>query len=317
MRPILYNIRPHYKPTSRSRQDVLQFKKVTTDDIAVLRPYFPAALSRTCDFTVGGTLMWAEYFDYSYCIYNDTLFIKGVTEDDVTRAAFTIPVGKMRLDESVTLLREYCKRNGCELIFSAVPECYIEPLRALGAKKVEALEDWSDYLYDAQALATLSGKKLGKKRNHVNRFIADNPDYRFEAISRDMLPEIKHFLENTHLPHSKPAIAEVERQQVMRVLENPDIYGFEGAVLSTPAGIVAFTLGEVKGDTLYVHIEKMNHEVAGAGETVNRLFAEMMTRKYPRIAYINREEDAGDPGLRYAKQSYHPAEILTKFNVEM
>lgn len=127
---------------------------------------------------------------------------------------------------------------------------------------------------------------------------------------------MKKFFTDTHLPLSKPALADVEREQVMHVLDNLDDYGFEGAVLSTPAdGIVAFTLGEVKGDTLYVHIEKMNHEVAGAGETVNKLFAAMMTERHPEVLYINREEDVGDPGLRHAKESYHPAEMLDKYNV--
>ena len=48
------------------------------------------------------------------------------------------------------------------LVFSAVPEEYVGPLRELGATQVTPLDDWGDYLYDAQALASLSGKKLGK-----------------------------------------------------------------------------------------------------------------------------------------------------------
>ena len=40
-----------------------------------------------------------------------------------------------------------------------------------------------------------------------------------------------------------------------------------------------------------------------------------MTEKYPNIKYINREDDAGDMGLRMAKESYHPLEILKKYNI--
>ncbi len=303
--------------TRTHRENGLKFKPLTLADIKSLRPLlYTQTLCRTCDFTIGGTFMWVDYFDYTYCIFNDTLFIKGVTEDDVTRPAFSIPVGKMGLEESVGLLRDYCRREGCELIFSAVPEIYVAPLKALGATKIDKLEDWSDYLYDASALATLSGKKLGKKRNHVNRFETDNPGYTFEPLTREHLPQVKKFFAATHLPLSKPALADIEREQVIHVLDNLDLYGFEGAVLSTPAeGIVAFTLGEVKGDTLYVHIEKMNHEVAGAGESVNKFFAAMMTGRHPEVIYINREEDVGDPGLRHAKESYHPAEMLDKYNV--
>jgi hypothetical protein len=58
----------------------------------------------------------------------------------------------------------------------------------------------------------------------------------------------------------------------------------------------------------------MNHHINGAGETINKLFAEKMRRLH-NVSYINREEDVGDPGLRKAKLSYHPAIILKKYNL--
>lgn len=263
--------------------------------------------------------MWSEYFNYTYSIYKDTLYIKGVTEDDVTRPAFSLPVGASSLSESLDVLKGYCRSHGCmPLVFSAVPEIYVEQLRSLGAADITMLDDWGDYLYEAQSLATLSGKKLGKKRNHVNRFMLDNPDYLFEPMTSAMVSEVREFYSQIHLPFSKPVLADIEREQVMCVLDNLDRYGFEGAVLSVPGqGIVAFTLGEVIGDTLYTHIEKIDHLVAGAGETVNKLFAEMMIARHPDLRYINREEDVGDPGLRRAKESYHPVAVLSKYNVEM
>ena len=34
---------------------------------------------------------------------------------------------------------------------------------------------------------------------------------------------------------------------------------------------------------------------AGAGESINKLFAAEMLMRYPGLKYINREDDAGDP----------------------
>lgn len=295
----------------------LVFRPLTVDSIGRLRPFLEAAPSRTCDYSIGGLVMWAGYFDYSYAIYRDTLFIKGVTEDDVTRTAFSLPVGALPLEESVRLLREYCQgHDGLPLVFSAVPEESIERLRSLGASQVTPLDDWSDYVYLAADLASLSGKKLSKKRNHVNRFMLEHPDYVFDPLNDSNLQAVKEFYHSMSLDPDKPVTADVEREQVMSVLDNLDRYPFEGAVLSTPQdGVVAFTLGEVIGDTLYTHIEKMDHTTEGAGETVNKLFAGMMTARHPSITYINREEDCGDQGLRRAKESYHPAMMLRKYNV--
>ena len=103
---------------------------------------------------------------------------------------------------------------------------------------------------------------------------------------------------------------------MLDVLLNYGDYPFEGAVLRDGHGrIVAFTAGEVIGDTLVLHIEKMEHSISGAGETINNYFARYMLARHPEIVYINREDDSGDPGLRYAKQSYHPALMLRKYNV--
>ncbi len=137
-------------------------------------------------------------------------------------------------------------------------------------------------------------------------------------LDSESLPETIEFFENLGIESDKadPVMAEFEREQVLDVLRNFDDYPFEGAALRDGQNrIVAFTAGEVCGDTLVLHIEKMKHSVSGAGETINNYFARYMLSRHPGITYINREDDSGDPGLRFAKQSYHPAMMLRKYNV--
>lgn len=262
--------------------------------------------------------MWVDYFGYEYCVYRDTLFIRGLSEDIARRPSFSLPVGRMPLAESMSLIREYCRATGLEPLLTAVPEDRLDELRACGTVYEEELPDWADYIYDAHALATLAGKKYNKKRNHVNRFEADNPGWRLDDICSDNIPEIIDFFENLGIEGDKadPVMAEYEREQCLEVLRDYEAYGLEGAVLRDGSGRpVAFTAGEVSGDTLVLHIEKMDHSVAGAGEAVNKFFAERMCERHPAIKYINREDDGGDPGLRFAKESYHPEFRLRKYNV--
>lgn len=312
MRATGYRIPTSYTASSKS----LSFKAVTQQDITAIYPYLPAAATRTCDFTVGGVVLWADWFRYRYCIHSNTLFIKGMSEDDMHTVAFSLPVGELPLNESIAMLRDYCRRRSLPLVLSAVPEEYVAPLRALGATSVEELPDWADYLYEIDSLATFAGKKMNKKRNHINRFVAEHPDYCIEPITDANIAQVRAFFESLPLPEDKPLMAEYDRCQVRELLNNPGRYPFEGAALTIPgAGVVAFAFGEVCGDTLVVHIEKINHNIAGAGEVMCRDYAAMMKARHPELMYENREDDAGDPGLRQAKEALHPCAMLRKFNV--
>ncbi len=295
---------------------MIRFRPLTLDSVEVIRPLLEKSGSRTCDYTLAGLLMWADYFRYEYAVVDNTLFIKGVTENDVTRAAFSLPVGDLPLDQSLAMIKDYCASTGERLVLSAVPEDRLPELYMLGPCDIEELTDWADYLYAASDLAELPGKRYNKKRNHIHQFMLANPGYTVEALTQANMAAVREFYQNMELPVDGAFVtAEVERSQVFRMLDNFDRLPFEGLVLSTPTnGIVAFAVGEVIGDTLYVHIEKMDHHVSGAGEMINMLFASQILQRGD-VRYINREEDVGDEGLRKAKESYHPAAMLKKYNI--
>lgn len=302
-----------------ARCTTLRFMQITLNDIPTLAGALAGAPWRTCDYSVGGLMMWVDYFNYEFAVADGTLFIKGLDEADRRHPAFAVPVGgNMPLAQAVALLREYCGQNGEELLFSAVPGDLLDALSLLGAKTITPLTDWSDYLYRASDLATLQGHRYNKKRNHVNRFLADNPGAFLEPLNQANAHEAIALLERLDSSgKADEALATFEREQTLAVLRNLDRYTtFEGAILRDSNGAaVAFTLGEKIGDTLILHIEKMDHNVAGAGEAINKLFAADFCARHPEVQYINREEDAGDPGLRRAKESYCPTRILAKYNV--
>lgn len=300
-----------------NRVSSLTFEKITPDAMDIVWHYLQREQGCTTDFSYGGMLMWVDFFEYSYCITGDTLFIKGKVEDNRTKTAFSLPVGSMSITDSIGLLKEYCFREGITLELSAVPEYALDMLRAQNPSKVEELTDWADYLYDIVPLASLTGKKMAKKRNHVNRFINLYHDWRVERLTPENVSSAFCLLDVYERENVDSEMSAVESEMTRKMLhiigcrDTPE----EGMILFNGSEPCAFTIGDVKGDTLFVHIEKALRTVEGSYEMINNQFAQAMRTAYPELRYINREDDGGDEGLRRAKQSYHPVAMLRKYNV--
>lgn len=297
---------------------ILEFEKITHDNMPEIWKYLEMEHGRTTDFSYAGLFMWVDLFKYEYAVAEDTMFIKGVLENDLSKPAFSLPVGRLPLSESVSMLRDYCRSQGLPLELSAVPEYALPSLMLLNPKSVEPLDDWSDYLYDARTLASLSGKKMSKKRNHVNQFISHNPEWSFEPLTASNALAAQKFMDIYESEADETFMAREESRLSRKMIDmiaegDPVMHG--GLLYSSPGVICALTIGDVKGDTLYVHIEKATRKTAGSYEMVNKEFAAHVLEVHPEVNYINREDDAGDEGLRYAKQSYHPIELLKKYNV--
>lgn len=296
----------------------LHFRPITVEMMPRVLAYLEREPGRTCDFSYGGLLMWVDLFHYESCIYADTLFIKGRQENDLIHTAFSLPVGSLPLSRSVELLRGYCREQRLPLRFSAIPEYAVPLFSRLGFRNISPQPDWADYLYDATRLATLTGKAMAKKRNHVNRYLKLYGADTFEIVTPANLPDLYLFMSQLEQYPAPSTAAAIERRLAFNTLSllcRPDV-PLEAGLLRVEGRVVAFTVGDVKGDTLYIHIEKALRDVSGAYEMINYAFARQMMQQHPGLRFINREDDAGDVGLRRAKMSYHPLEILMKYDIE-
>ena len=304
----------HKSPHSSELGD---FKRIAAEDMPIIWEFLRREPGRTTDFSYAGVLMWVNYFNYEYAIYRNTLFIKGVVENDMSKPAFSLPVGELPLGESIALLRDYCEANNISLEFSAIPEYALEEMKAQAPRFVEELSDWGDYLYDAEPLATLAGKKMSKKRNHVHQFESHYPDWKAVDMTPDNADEAMSFMDIFDLEGDSTDMAKAERElsrELINHLKNGD-KELKGMLLYAEGKVCAYTIGDIKGDTLFVHVEKATRNAVGSYEMINYVFAKAMSERHPEIKFINREDDAGDIGLRMAKESYHPKEILKKYNI--
>ena len=109
-------------------------------------------------------------------------------------------------------------------------------------------------------------------------------------------------------------ILTAENQSISRIFKSWDqLIGTLGGAILVDDAMVAYTVGENLTDqTVVIHFEKGNTQYKGIYQAINQMFLIHSARHF---LHVNREQDLDDPGLRKAKQSYHPVEFLQKYRV--
>lgn len=295
---------------------MLSLKPITIESLEDIMPFTQYLPARSCDYTPGNLVMWARFMNYQYAIEEETLFIASKSQTDLRSDAFLMPIGKMPIEDAIARLKEHCIATGKALQLTAVPAPFKKTIEELlRHHETTTLDNWSDYIYSAQSLATLQGKALNKKRNRYNKFLAENPIYEYRRFSIDDTIEVVKFLAaDRECQHNREETMRCyEQWQCIATVRNQSRFHQPAGILRIDGKIAAFTLGEIFGDTLYVHIEKASRTVVGAGEAINRMFVNDILSQHPEVTYVNREEDLGDPGLRQVKRAYNPIEMLHRY----
>lgn len=293
---------------------MLNFEPINADNILIAKEYFKYKESRTSDYTIGAMYMWRDFYDTHYTIYDNMLFYK---VKFLNRTSFTIPVGEGSLSKAIDAIKAYCRANDLPVWFCTIPEEYLSVLVKDFQGKIPGTpsRDWADYLYLAEDLAEMAGRKFSGQRNHINKFKKLYPNYTYQRITPDNLQRVYDFLIDYTKYHSKEAsLAQEELRRTLELLPFLDKFKLPGGFIEVDGVIVALSIGEVVNDTLYCHIEKAVRDYQGSYQMIVKEFSSDIRSNYD-IKYINREEDVGDEGLRTSKLSYHPIQLLDKYCV--
>lgn len=111
-----------------------------------------------------------------------------------------------------------------------------------------------------------------------------------------------------------------ERAEYRHTLELMECYqelGMIGGALYVEGRPISVTIGEVQGENLIIHVEKALRRYEGVYPTTFRSFVAQTLLQYPSLRTVNREEDAGDAGLRTSKLQYNPIRLENKYLVKV
>lgn len=300
-----------------------EFRPITLSDKAWIDSLLRAGDSRKTEYCFTSLYMWAENYGSTVARLQDRLLVRSIAPgQDHPAAGYLFPAGSGDLRTAIDAILADAERIALPFFIHCLSPENLEELRQLTPDiswESEPVRDSFDYIYDREALATLTGKKYQPKRNFISRFTRD-PDWNYERILpedprcpdliRECLTMNEEWCRLNGCRHNPSLQAEVCAGR--KVLEHFRELDLRGGLLRRSGKPVAFTVGEpVNSDTFIVHIEKAFADVEGAYPMINRSFIRAETEGF---RYINREDDAGDEGLRKAKLSYHPVFLEEKFS---
>lgn len=289
----------------------IMFKRPELEDKEVISSYFEEAPSRSCERTFANVYLWSRHYHVKYAIIEDAL----VFVDDEFELAYAYPAGEpAAVKRALDWLMNYSREKGQPFKLYNVTEDNFAQLETFypGRFTVEYDRDEADYVYEREKLATLAGKKLHGKRNHINKFKALYEDWQYEGLSDENVEEcfqmaLKWRNQNGCDEDEGKNAEMCVTLNSLRLYKELDLVG---GLIRVKGKIVAFCIGEaVCNDTFVVHVEKAFPDVEGAYPMINQQFVQHECMDYQ---YVNREEDTGAEGLRKAKLSYRPAFLVEK-----
>lgn len=288
---------------------MMPFREITLEDQQAVQERCLQHSYYLCEHCFTDLFIWRSYYNTQIVLQDDFLFVK-MTPPDGGSDCYLAPIGEGNLTEALDQLEADAAERGIPFRIVSVAEPMIERMETAKPNYFTFRhddEDGDDYIYLAEKLRTLSGKKLQSKRNLVNRFQAA---YEGRWSYSDIAPETTRYAYAFHLKWCEQngcahnSSFEGETCAIVQALENFSALQLRGGLLRLDDKVIAFTLGcRATDDMFVVQIEKADHTIPGAYQMINQQF---VLRNCNDVQYVNREEDLGLEGLRKAKRSYYP-----------
>ncbi|MHC1760364.1 MAG: DUF2156 domain-containing protein [Negativicutes bacterium] len=294
----------------------MNFKSIELGD----KPVFDRAFNRryydNSWFTFTNLLIWRENYSTAWALQDESLFVRLQANGLIYfLPAFTPPEKSFVL--AVDAVVQQSQVYGDKFLMKGLsPEMCSEVETAWpGRFRMEPQREYFDYLYRAEDLRTLAGRKYHSKRNFVNRFRAEHSDWQYEPLTtdsgEDCLQVAAAWCENRNC--DADAVLSGEYRAIEEALQHFDVLGLRGGIIRLAGRPVAFSFGEMlNADTMVIHMEKADPSVQGLYAMINQ---ECCRNAWGDVQFINREEDMGEDGLRKAKESYYPVRLVEKYKI--
>ncbi len=291
-----------------------EFKSIELSDRHRITDFLSRYGPQTSELTFTNLFIWRDYYGLEWSILDDRLII---ISSGLPGREFALPPigGPSRADVTRSVLMYLGSDRGT--IAPSVQRAdrrLVEELSSARGFTVEESREHFDYIYATKDLIELAGRKYHAKRNFINRFRMEY-EFSYESLNDthiaaclDLADEwcrVRRCCDDLGLAGEHRAV----REALARYFD----LDLKGGVIVIDGKVRAFALAEaLNPETAVIHVEKADPDIRGLYAMINREFCQEALSGF---AYVNREQDLGDQGLRKAKESYFPQRLVEKYRV--
>ncbi|MDO5062248.1 MAG: phosphatidylglycerol lysyltransferase domain-containing protein [Peptostreptococcaceae bacterium] len=278
-------------------------------------PFFKLVNYEACEYNFITLYMWQTVYDFHFATTDDFMVVFGVKEGELF--AIQPYCRPEHFEEAMRFIESFFKKLDQKLEFKAVTEEVLQKMDALypGRFRWETSRDDSDYIYEAEKLRTLAGRKMHSKKNHLNAFIKEYGErFVYKRLEKNDFVDCIRLAEKWAFSREKDQNLIGENLAIKKVFKNYSRFSkLKVGGIYIDNQLEAFTFGDYLNPNMaLIHIEKANPDIRGLYTAINKFF---MENEFPDVEFVNREDDLGIEGLRTAKLSYKPTKLVDKYSV--
>lgn len=289
-----------------------KFVQVTDEDINELIYFLSRAQYEESNHNVVNMIMWRNFYPLWICRQPNYISLIG---RHLGQWFMYMPLCEEKyFEEAVLCTKQYFDEARISFVMSCFTEKEMLKVKAI-VPDVQIIEDRDgfDYVYEKEKLISFSGKKLQKKRNHLNAFYNEYQNrYQYEEMTVDNLKECEAFLNQWKL-NDEDRMSLEERKGVKEIFRLWEKLPCNGGLIRIDGEVKAFIIGSHSSERMgQINVEKADSNIRGLYQAILK---EYLQRHLKSCQYLNREDDMGLESLRRAKQAYHPCWMIHKYRL--
>lgn len=169
---------------------LLNFHTLTIADREAYQAVSLRSGRRNCNFTFANLVGWQFWFNTEVCVLADAVVLRFTLDGE--RAYMLCMAGTPGCE----LLRALCEDSGHRLTLLGLEDEAAQQLQQNACREgidivVEPSRNQYDYIYRRSDLAAMAGGKLKAKRNHINKFRTEHPDFEYRELTPAMFDDCR------------------------------------------------------------------------------------------------------------------------------